>query len=86
MIKDYLLKNLYAQAVDDAIKECQLAGENKAWTFEKYHVHAVLMEVSKVIESILDTDISRDQGNILYALRETLAEHFYTNSSGDQKN
>lgn len=86
MIKDYLLKNLYAQAVDDATKEGQLTGENKAWAFEKYHVNAVLMEVSSIIDGIKDSNISKDQDYILHTLTVALAEHFYTGSSGDQKN
>lgn len=86
MIKEELMKALYAKAVDDATRECQITGENKAWAFEKYHIHAVLMEISKIIEGILDTDISRDQDSILYALRNTLAEHFYTDGTGEKKN
>lgn len=85
MIKDYILKNLYAQAVDDATKECQASGENKAWAFEKYHVNAVLLEVGEVISKFYGS-LPLEQAAFLLGLKDELAKHFYSGQVGEKKN
>lgn len=85
MIREYLLKNLYAQAVDDAIAESKAAGENKAWAFEKYYVNAVLLEVDEVIAKFY-SQLPIEQAAFLLGLKDELAKHFYTSGAGDNKN